>query len=556
MPTDIKSALQSALTKILKPDFVEGLDRAPAILLESPKEPAHGNLSTNIAMQLCRQLKQPPITIANKIKDRLQENLAKFHLDKLIKKIEVKPPGFINFFLSEEALFDTVKTILKQKARFGRQNLGRGEKIQIEFVSANPTGPLSVAHGRQAAVGDALASILKFVGFRVTREYYVNDEGTQIDILGESIQNRLKEILGEKVDFPENGYQGEYIYDISRKILQSVPDAKKEEAKNRPLKFFSQYGLEDILKTIEKDLADFCVRFDVWSRQSQITKAGRVQKCIACLRKKGFIFDKDGAVWFKSTAFGDDKDRVVIKSDGSFTYLAPDIAYHQNKFKRGFKRVINIWGPDHHGYILRLKAAVQALGKPPDSLAVIIVQLATLFKEGKPVSMSTRRGQYISLREVIDEVGKDAGRFFFLMRRVDSHLDFDLELAKKQSPENPVYYIQYAHARIASILQNAEAQKFKKIAPGLLSSAEELELMRILGGFPDALSACHAMLEPFSLVSFLQELAAAFHKFYDRHRVLSDDPAATAARLSLITAVKIVIATGLTLLGICAPENM
>ncbi|MFZ5800430.1 MAG: arginine--tRNA ligase [Candidatus Omnitrophota bacterium] len=546
MPTDIQSALQSALSKILKQEF-GALDRAPAIELETPKEPAHGNLSTNLAMQLCRQLKEPPLNIANKIKGHLEQNLVKSYLDNLISKIEVKPPGFINFFFSDTALFDIVKTILKQKHNFGRQNIGKGKKIQIEFVSANPTGPLSVAHGRQAAVGDALANILQFLNFKVTREYYVNDEGTQIDILGASIQNRLKEIIGEKIVFPENGYQGEYIYDIARKLL---------DFKERPQKFFSHFGCGDILKTIEKDLVDFSVHFDVWSRQSHIAKAGDVQKCLALLRKRGFIFDKDGAVWFKSTAFGDDKDRVVVKSDGSFTYLAPDIAYHQNKFKRGFKKVINIWGPDHHGYIPRLKAAVQALGQPADALSVIIVQLATLFKEGKPISMSTRRGQYISLREVIDEVGKDAARFFFLMRRVESHLDFDLALAKKQSPENPVYYIQYAHARIASILQNAEAQKFKRVTPGSLSNAEERELMRVLSGFPDALSACWAMLDPFSLVGYLQELAAAFHKFYDRHRVLSDDPALSSARLKLITAVKVVISTGLKLLGICAPEKM
>lgn len=556
MPYNLQKILQTALSKIVQQDFPQAQKDILPVILEVPKENAHGDIATNIAMKLAQHLKQPPLVIAQRIRQRLEDNLQKFGLRERIKNIEVKPPGFINFFFSEFALFEGVKAILKQKHRFGRQGIGANKKIQIEFVSANPTGSLSVAHGRQAAVGDCLANILEFLGFRVTREYYINDEGTQIDILGQSIQCRLKEILGEQIAFPENGYQGEYIYDIAKDILAKNPGTPKEELRQKELKFFSQYGVQYILKIIEDDLRDFSIDFDVWSRQSQITQKGSVKRVIDSLRKKGFIYDKEGAVWFKSTAFGDDKDRVVIKSDGSFTYLAPDIAYHKNKFERGFKWVINIWGPDHHGYIPRLKAAVQALGKPPNSLSVIIVQLATLFKEGKPVSMSTRRGEYISLREVMDEVGKDAGRFFFLMRRVDSHLDFDLELAKKQSQENPVYYIQYAHARISSILANSQEKTSKKVNPQLLHSAEELELMRQLINFPEVLLACHKLLDPFGMVNYLQELAASFHKFYDRHRVLSEDKDLTSARLSLIAAVKIILATGLNLLGINAPSKM
>jgi arginyl-tRNA synthetase len=556
MATNLRNILQEAISKTVRQDYPQVYKSILPLALEVPKESQHGDISSNAALRLSRALKQPPLPIANSIREKLQGNLAKLGLQEVIVKIEVKPPGFINFFLSQSALFETVRTVLKQKQNFGRQKTGRNQKIQIEFVSANPTGTLSVAHARQAAVGDALASVLEFLGYRVTREYYVNDEGTQIDILGQSIQNRLKEILGQEVIFPENGYQGEYIYDIAREMLKGTPAGEQDKLVGRDLNFFSQYGVKYILKTIVDDLRDFSVHFDVWSRQSQITRQGSVKKVIELLRQKGFIYDKEGAVWFKSTAFGDDKDRVVVKSDGSFTYLAPDIAYHKNKFDRGFKRVINIWGPDHHGYIPRLKAAVQALGRPADALSVIIVQLATLFKEGKPVSMSTRRGQYISLREVMDEVGRDAARFFFLMRRVESHLDFDLELAKKQSPENPVYYIQYAHARISSILSNAGLAGLRKINPQLLKSEEESALMRQLAGFPEALLACQKSLDPFSLLNYLLELAAGFHKFYDRNRVLGEDKALTASRLALIAAVKTVLATGLKLLGISAPAKM
>ncbi|MDP3142726.1 MAG: arginine--tRNA ligase [Candidatus Omnitrophota bacterium] len=549
---DLQDTIQKAISETVKKEFSK--DCEP--LLEVPNDPAHGDASSNIAFQLASELRKPPVIIANIIQEKLIANFASYGLRDKIKSVEVKPPGFINFFFSETALFAVAEKILKQRHNFGRQKIGGNKKIQLEFVSANPTGTLSVAHGRQAAVGDALANILEFLGYKVTREYYVNDEGTQIDILGQSIQYRLKEILGEEVVFPENGYQGEYIYDIAKDILQNTPAGQKGQIKDKDLKFFSQYGVKYILKTIMDDLKDFSVDFDIWSRQSEITKKGSVKKVLDLLRSKGFVYDSEGAVWFKSTHFGDDKDRVVIKSDGSFTYLAPDIAYHKNKFDRGFKWVINIWGPDHHGYIPRLKAAVVALGKSADSLSVIIVQLATLFKEGKPVSMSTRRGQYISLREVIDEVGKDAGRFFFLMRRTDSHLDFDLELAKKQSSENPVYYIQYAHARISSILSNAQKQRLKKTNPHLLKAPEELGILRQLASFPQALLSCQKLLDPFSLVNYLQELAAGFHKFYDRNRVLTEDKELTAVRLALVEAVKIVLSTGLNLLGITVPAKM
>ncbi len=554
MAQDLRRSLELLIEAAVKELLNRPSVSFPPVQLEIPNDKANGDFACNIALKLAKDFKQSPFHIANNIKEILSKNLKQSGLAQKIENIEVKQPGFINLFLSNQPLYELLEQIIQQKSSFGKSKFGNKTKVQMEFVSANPTGPLSVAHARQAAVGDALASILQFLGYDVTREYYVNDEGTQIDILGKSILCRYKELLGEAIEFPENGYQGEYIYDIAKDFIENKTPKTEPD-----FKFFSQYGLNFILKIIKQELKDFKVEFDIFSNQSVIAKEGKVKRVLSQLQKKGFVYEKEGATWFKSTAFGDDKDRVVIKSDGSFTYLAPDIAYHQDKFKRGFDWVINIWGPDHHGYIPRLKAAVEALGYKRESLAVIIVQLATLFKQGKPVSMSTRRGQYISLREVIDEVGVDAARFFFLMRRTDSHLDFDLELAKKQTSENPVFYIQYAHARISSIVNSSQEVKadIKDVDFNLIKQPEELELIKKLGAFPDTLVACQKMLDPFALVSYLQELAGCFHKFYDNCRVLDDaNLPLSQARLKLIEAVKIVLANGLKLLGVTAPEKM
>ena len=439
--------------------------------------------------------------------------------------------------------------MLKEKSSFGRSKLDKNRKVQIEFVSANPTGPLSIAHARQAAVGDALGNILKFSGFSVTKEYYINDEGNQINILGLSTLARLKQILKEEVEFKEDYYQGEYIFDIAKEILEKHPNYKDKDPE-----FFRDYAVNYLLNVIKSELSDFGVNFDIWFSQKTLDRA-KIMQTLGFLRTKGYIFDEDGAVWFKSTLFGDDKDRVVIKKDGSFTYLAPDIAYHENKFKRGFDEVIDIWGPDHHGYQGRLSAAVQALGQNKEQLKVLIIQLATIYRNGKPVSMSTRRAQYISLREVLDEVGRDAARFFFMMRKISSHLDFDLELAKSQTSDNPVYYVQYAHARISSILKNAGSfEEGSNLS--LLNEKEELELMRAIFKYEEVLSLCVKNLDPCNLTAFLQEIASLFHKFYDKHKVLVDDVKLKSARLSLIKAVKIILENSLKILGISAPENM
>ncbi len=543
---DIQDLLLPLINNSLK-DL--GLDKLPEqdLILDTPVSGGFGDLSCNIAMRLSRQIKEPPVKIAGRVIESIKTNLKGNFLEPLIVEIKVEGAGFINFYLSDAYFYQELKDIIISKGESLKRDYGKGKKVLIEFVSANPTGSLSVAHARQAVVGDVLANIFDFLGFNISREYYLNDEGNQINILGRSVEARLKELEGEKIEFPENYYQGDYIYDIARQAKES--GIKGEEN-------FSNYAGEYILNIIKKELDDFRVKFDCWYSQKALRESGKIDQAFAYLKSKGYLYEQEGALWFKSTAFGDDKDRVVIKSDGSLTYLAPDIAYHQDKYKRGFEWLINLWGPDHHGYIGRLKAAVQAFSQSPESLAIIIVQLASIFREGKPVEMSTRRGQYISLREVLDEVGVDASRFFFIMRRTSSHLSFDLEIAKKQTPENPVYYIQYAHARICSILKQTPCADIDKVDFGLLKEKEELDLIKKLWKFTYILNVCLKTLDPYMLTVYLQEVAESFHRFYDRHRVLGVEPGLTQARLNLILATKIVFSRGLGLIGVSSPEKM
>lgn len=516
------------------------------LCLDYPTDERFGDFSTNIALQLAKPLKKSPRDVAAGLVHNIKGQLKKISLEPYVREIRIEGAGFINFYLDDKYFYEQLNFIVKEKETALKINAGGGRKVLIEFVSANPTGALSVAHARQAAVGDSLARILEFLGFKVKKEYYLNDEGNQINILGQSVELRMRQLGGEKIDFPENYYQGDYIYDIAREARD-----KKVGATD-----LGEYAAGYILDIIRKELDDFGIRFDYWYSQKKLRQSGKINRTLDFLKKKGLTFEQDGALWFKSTQFGDDKDRVVVKSDGSFTYLAPDIAYHREKYKRSFNWLINLWGPDHHGYINRLKAAVQALGYPVDSLAVIIVQLATIFREGKPVHMSTRKGQYITLREVLDEVGCDASRFFFLMRRNSSHLDFDLDIAKKHTSENPVYYVQYAHARICNILKNSRL-KFEKDADlCLLKEKEEIELIKKVLQFSYILNICLVTLDPYMLTVYLQELSESFHRFYDRHRVLGDDRALTGARLTLIGAVKTVISKGLDLLGVSRPQEM
>jgi len=557
MLADLRNQLQALFEEAIRHAYPSA--DISAINLETPSEKKHGEFSCSVALRLAGILKKNPMEIAGSLKEAVEQHAAlKPALKEKIKCLEVKNPGFINVFLSASAFYDILYDILKKADQYGRLNMGQGIKLLIEFVSANPTGPLSVAHARQAAVGDALANIMQFAGFSAQKEFYVNDEGNQINILGQSIECRAREILGEKIEFPENCYQGEYIKDIAQEFLQKNRVHDLEKLKKIEPKVFCQFGVESLMAVIKKELDDFGVHFDVWSHQSKVASEDKVKDVLVLLEKKGFIYQSEGATWFKSTAFGDDKDRVVQKSDGSYTYLAPDVVYHKNKFDRGFEKLINFWGPDHHGYIPRIKAAVQALGKDAKAIEVLIVQLATIYKEGKPLSMSTRRGQYISLREVMEEVGIDAARFFFLMRHISAHLDFDLELAKKETPENPVYYIQYAYARICSVLEVARQSKLKPkmLHLNLLEEEEEIDLIKKIGFFPDSLEACVKQLDPFALVNYLIELAILLHKFYDKHRVVSENKELSCERLALLEATKIVLANGLKLLGIKAPQKM
>lgn len=558
--SQLKSTIEQSLQELIE-TFQLPVDAlaSVSVSLEIPVDKKHGEYSCAIALRLAGILKKNPFELAQIIRDSIHSKLQNTFLENKIQSIEVVKPGFINFRLTRAAILEILEEILGAAENFGRSKQETGSKVQIEFLSANPTGPLSVAHARQAAVGDALGNILKFLGYDVFKEYYVNDEGNQINILGRSIELRAREILGETVSFPEDGYQGDYIRDIARIFMDQNKITTIDQLNGKQLCDFRQFGVDYLMAVIRKELDDFGVSFDVWSYQSKIATINAIENVLKFLREKGNIYDHEGAVWFKSTALGDDKDRVVQKSDGSYTYLTPDIVYHKNKFERGFQKVINIWGPDHHGYIPRLKAAVEALGYDPRALEVLIVQLATIFREGKPLSMSTRKGQYISLREVLSEVGKDAARFFFLMRHIKAHLEFDLELAKKETPENPVYYIQYAHARIHSIMAVAKDLNLKPNTQDfhLLKEEEEFDLIKKIGNFPDVLSICRTQLDPYLLTCYLLELATVFHKFYDRHRVVdAQNPALSAERLALIDAARIVLANGLNLLGVNAPQKM
>ncbi|MBU0547387.1 MAG: arginine--tRNA ligase [Candidatus Omnitrophica bacterium] len=516
------------------------------VILEFPTDSRFGDFTTNIALKLSKTLKNPPRNIATVLVELIQKEIPKSEIKDLINQVKVEGAGFINFYLDVNYFYNQLSIIITQGKDALKLDLGRGRKVLIEFVSANPTGSLSVAHARQAAVGDCLANILEFINFDIQREYYLNDEGNQINILGKSVQLRREELADKEVELPDNYYLGDYIIDIAA-------EAYKQKISGIAL---GDFAADYILKIIKQELSDFGVNFDCWYSQKELAKSGKVEQAFSQLKEKGFLFEQDGALWFKSTAFGDDKDRVIVKSDGSQTYLAPDIAYHQDKFNRGFSWLINLWGPDHHGYINRIKASIQAFGHSPDSLSVIIVQLATIFRNGQPIQMSTRRGQYITLREVLDEVGSDAARFFFLMRRTSSHLDFDLEVAKKQSAENPVYYVQYAHARICSILRGVTTQGKGDLDLSVLKEKEELSLIKKMLEFKEVLNICLITCDPYMVTVYLQELSETFHKFYDLHRVLGQSDALTNARLALIKGVKIVLSCGLELLGVSQPESM
>ncbi|WP_141266742.1 arginine--tRNA ligase [Thermodesulfovibrio sp. Kuro-1] len=514
--------------------------------IEIPKNEAFGDLSTPIAMEIAKKLKKPPRTIAQDIIQSINKSS--------FESVELAGPGFINFKFKNNFVFSELENLLKLGELFFTQNIGNGKKIQIEFVSANPTGPLHLGHGRGAALGAALANILKEAGYNVFTEYYINDAGKQVEILGLSVYIALQNLFGKNLEMPEECYKGEYINEIAKELYDLYGNSLQNKEFDEIADFLIDFSYKKMLNEIKKDLDDFGVNFDNWISERKLYHTGEVQRAILKLKELGFIYEKDGALWFHSTAFGDDKDRVIVKSDGTYTYFASDIAYHKNKIERGFDELINIWGADHHGYIQRVKAAVQALGMSDSQIKILLVQMVNLLREGKPVQMSKRAGTFVTLRELIDEIGADTTKFIFLTRRHDSHLEFDIEIAKKQSHENPVYYVQYAHARINSIFVKAQSEPER--FSGELFNEDELRIIKKVLIYPMIFELSVQMREPHRITFYLQELAALFHSYYHKYRVISENDELTETRLSLCKAIMFVLKHGLRMLGVKAPEKM
>ncbi|MFH1877359.1 MAG: arginine--tRNA ligase [Candidatus Omnitrophota bacterium] len=561
---DIVKTIEEVLLTAAKKYFQENLpeEKFPDntyASLQLPRDSRHGDLTSNIAMRLSKAAKCSPAALGGAVISIFKEEIGRLGFSVFIGDVELKG-GFINFRFSDVFYRELLETIHEQKENYGRSDDGRMEHVNLEFVSANPTGPLTIAHGRQAAIGGALSRILRFTGCRVTNEYYLNDYGRQINLLGKSVEIRYRNLFGNDEPMPEDGYMGGYINDIAVEIQKQKGDRLLKQGEDTSL-FFREYAVEYMMKLIRKDLHDFGVSFDVWTSQAGIEQRDEVPETLRLIENAGYIYEEEGAKWFASTRFGDDKDRVVVKSDGAYTYLAPDIAYHNDKYRRGFTRLIDLLGPDHHGYIKRMKAAVQALGHDAGTLNILIVQLVTLMRGGETVSMSTRKGEFVSLRELLDELGKDVTRFFFLSRRLDSHLDFDIDLAKKESSDNPVYYIQYAHARICSIKKHSVEKGFdwplREIPDlSLLKEPGEKQLMRKLAEFPFAVKSSAEALEPNRLIVYLNELARGFHSFYTEYKVVSEEEGISRARMYLVESVRYVLMNGLNLLDITLPERM
>jgi len=562
-------------------------DSEPAIQLERTRSPEHGEFATNLAMGLSKAAGMPPRELAQAIIDHMP-------MSRQIDRLEIAGPGFVNFFLNHRALAGVIKDALRRKERYGHLIPVREQNLTIEFVSANPTGPLHVGHGRGAAYGASLANILECAGHKVQREYYVNDNGRQMDILALCVWLRYLELCGESTDFPDNGYRGDYIYDIARvvraengdkwrfngmEVEDDLPlplaqggngevhiDALIKRARDllgkKGYAIFFDAALNSILNDIKDDLSDFDVRFDKWFSEQELEDSGAVEHAIERLRENGHLFTKDGATWFRASALGDEKDRVVVRENGRATYFASDIAYFLNKLERGFDRAIYVLGADHHGYVARLRAAAQGLGEDPDRLEILLVQFAVLFRFGEKVQMSTRSGQFITLRELREEVGTDAARFFYIMRSHEQHLDFDLDLAKSHSNENPVFYIQYAHARICSVFRNLEQmdlfhnEAIGEVALNLLTEDHELALMRSISRFPETVDSVARIRSPHLMAHYLHGLATDLHSYYNAHQFLVEEENLRNARLNLILATRIVLKKGLALLGVSAPEEM
>jgi arginyl-tRNA synthetase len=533
----IKTLIIGALKKI---NVLEKVD----VVIESTKDKKNGDFSSNIAMQLSKELAGSPIIIAKKIIESIEPN-------DIISKIEVAGPGFINIFLNKKYLLKEINEVINLNGNYGKSNIGNNKKTNVEFVSANPTGTLHLGTARGASFGDNLCRILEYVGFDVTREYYINDAGNQIDNLGLSIKTRYLNICGNTIDMPKDGYYGKEIITIAQDIYNKYKDTKQQES----IEFFKELGVEILLKKIEEDLNYFRVHFDVWTSEKDIRKSGNIEKSLEILRNNNNIYEQDGATWLRTTKYGDDKDRVIIKSDGEYTYLVPDIAYHLDKINRGYDVLIDVLGADHHGYVSRLKASIEALGKEKEKLDVKLMQMVKLIKDGEEIKMSKRTGETVTIRELIDEVGCDAARYFFAMRNLDTQMDFDIDLATKKSNENPVYYVQYAHARICSIIKGAnnrsEIKEYKTII-----SDYAFDLLSKIYEFKEIVENAAIKQTPHLITNYLYELATLFHSFYTNEKILTEDDIYTNERLAVIECVKITIKNALNLIGVTSPEEM
>ncbi|MCB2225183.1 MAG: arginine--tRNA ligase [Desulfarculaceae bacterium] len=528
---------------------------APEFVVEKTKQADHGDLASNLAMQLARPCKKNPRQIAEAL-------VAQLGTAEVIERTEIAGPGFINFFLKPAAWLAVLPQILAAGESYGQGEAGAGQKVLVEFVSANPTGPLHVGHGRGAVLGDTIARLLDFAGFEAPREYYLNDAGNQMATLGKSVLVRARQLRGSGEPFPDNHYKGEYIKDLAEELMATPQGAGLlDMPQDDAVALASEWAGNKILDGIRDDLAAFGVKIENYFSERSLVAGGAVQRAFDALSQRGLIYESEGALWFKATEFGDEKDRVVKRSNGEITYFASDIAYHLDKFQRGFTGLIDVWGADHHGYVPRVKAALAGMGREPEELTVVLVQMVNLLRNGEPVAMSTRGGEFVTLREVVDEVGSDSARFLFLTRRSDAQLDFDLEVAKAQSMDNPVFYVQYAHTRVRAILRKAADQGVPLPDPANtdlsgLSDESEVALARRLAEFPELVLGAALALEPHRVTYYLHELAGAFHSYYNASHVLVDDPGVSAARLVLTQAVGQVLANGLGLLGVHAPDKM
>ncbi|WP_455219276.1 arginine--tRNA ligase [Kaarinaea lacus] len=588
MKPQLQKLIVQALEQLKRNDQLPA-DIDPDVQIERTRDSSHGDYACNIAMMLAKPAKRNPRELAEQI-------LAVLPKDENVEKTEIAGPGFINFFLTADAGYSVIKTIHDEGAEFGRSELGKNRRVQIEFVSANPTGPLHVGHGRGAAYGAALSNLLSTAGYSVHREYYVNDAGRQMNILAASVWLRYLELCGEAVDFPSNGYKGDYVFDVAADVhrdhseefrcaptiifeglppdatpdglgdkeahIDGIIDRAREILGNAGFRVMLDAALNAILADIQHDLKDFGVEYDEWFSERSLTETGAINDVVTSLREAGHTYDKDGNLWFASSRFGDEKDRVLVRENGAPTYFASDIAYHLNKIRRGYDQIIDIWGADHHGYVARVKASMQALNFDPDTLEILLVQFAILYRGEERIQMSTRSGQFVTLRELREEVGADAARFFYVMRKCEQHMDFDLELAKSQSNDNPVYYIQYAHARVCSVLKQLnekslsydQGQGLANLS--LLTEQHELELITSLSKYPEIIASGARNHEPHQIAHYLRDLANEFHTYYNAHQFIVENDALRNARLVLILATRQVIANGLTILGVSAPESM